>query len=674
MALILFASALLLGASIVWWLKLPLYFFEAAALIVVIGLFGWTWLAFLAALVLPYHLAVPLTVGLSAGACVLLWTPGRPQWRPLEGGRSGWILWGVASLVTTVLLGPLFWTHSLVRDSTGVYSAGSTWADFGLHSAIISHLADFDRMPLDLPVASGAKNTYPFLVDFLSALYVRGGWSLHLSLFLPGVLLALAICQLVLSFSLRLFGHVGAAVTGLASFLLIGTAAGLRLAYADWQHSGKTLPDFLSNLPSDYTVLSAENGNVTNLVANALLPQRAILFGFGIALAVLILLHTARHTGERRYLLAGAVLTGLLPMAHPHSFIVCGAVLFALTAEAVVRERRVPWGHLVAGGIALALAAPQLAWQQLANGGGTGGRVRLGWMVSSGESIWAFWWTNFGLMGILFVALPFVLLRPGWRHYLVWYLPFLAILAATQVYAFQPFEYDNLKLIYYVYLMAGLFAGFLAVQVYRASRWNLAAVLSIALIVASPGVLSLTHELQQRDQFADPADVALAGWVRANTAPDDVFIGAPRPGAPVATLGGRSIVLGYQGWLFNFNLPYSQREAAVSAALQGRVDDPMVRRFAPAYLVVGVNEDKSWTIDRSALARLPVAYHNAEWTVYRLAAHNPRFSIGGGVTSFDAGDPVSSPRSSRHWPSFNASSPNFRPWCGSSGHSSSASS
>ncbi|MBV8539348.1 MAG: hypothetical protein JO063_06260 [Pseudonocardiales bacterium] len=588
-----------------------------------VGLFGWTWLAFLAALVLPYRLAVPLTVGVSALAAVALWYPCRrawPGWRPLEGGRSGWVLWGLTSLGVTALLGTLFWTHSLPADSTGVYTAGATWGDFGLHAAIISHLAVFDRMPMDLPVASGAHLTYPFLVDLLSALYLREGWSLHLSLLLPGVLLALAICQLLLSVSLRLFGHVGAAVSGLVLFLLTGSAAGLPVAYADWRHGGQSLLGFLSHLPRDYTVLSAENGDVTNLVTDALLPQRAILFGFGVALTVLVLLHAARNTGERRYLLLGGVLIGLLPMAHPHTFITCGAVLVAFTVEAVLRQRRVPWSHLAAAGIALALAAPQLAWQQLANGGGTGGRFRLGWMVGGGESIWAFWWTNFGLTGILFITLPLLLLRPAWRHYLVWYLPFLGILAVTQVYAFQPFEYDNLKMIYYAYLMAGLFAGFLAVQAYRASRWSLVLLLPAALVVAVPGALSLTHEFQMRYQFADTADVALAGWVRANTAPDDVFIGTDRPTEPVATLGGRSIILGYRGWLFNFNLPYAQREAAVSAALQGRVDDPMVRRFAPGYLFVAANEDKSWTIDRNSLARLPVAYHNAEWTVYRLAA------------------------------------------------------
>jgi hypothetical protein len=630
MALILFFSALLLGAAIVFWLRLPLYPFEAAALVVVIGLFGWTWLAFLAALVLPYFFAIPFTIGISVGACVVVWRRRWPEWRPLEGGRTGWILWGAATLVTTVGLGWLFWTHSLVRDSTGVYSAGSTWADFGLHAAVISHLAAFDRMPLDLPVASGAHLTYPFLVDFLSALYLRDGWSMHLSLFLPGVLLALACCQLVLSFSLRLFGHVGAAIGGLALFLLMGSAAGLRVAYADWRASGQSLPAFLSALPQDYTVLSAQNGNVTNLLTTTLLPQRSVLFGFGVGLTVLILLHTARCSDDRRYLLAGGVLIGLLPMAHPHTFIACGFVLGALTVDAAFRLRWPPWSHLLTAGIALALAAPQLAWQQLANGHGTGGRFRLGWAKGATESIWAFWWNNFGLMGILFIAIPFLLLRPVWRHYLVWYLPFLVILVVTQVYVFQPFEYDNLKLINYVYLMGSLFAGFLAVRAYRTSRWNVALLVPAAFIVVIPGALSITHEFQLRYQFADNADMALAVWVRAKTLPGAVFIGADRPTQPVATLGGRSIVLGYRGWLYSYNLPYADREAAVIAALRGRTDDPMVRRFHPDYLLVSTNEDKSWTVDRASLARLPVAYHNAEWTVYRLgAAGNQRIQAGG---------------------------------------------
>jgi hypothetical protein len=617
-ALILLLSALALGAAIVRRSGFALYVFEAAALAVVLGLFAWVWLVFAAALVLPYALALPLAVVVAAAATVALWLPVRaspPAWRPMPGGR---LLWTGATAATLAVLVPLFWTHNLISEPGGVYSAGSTWADFGLHAAIVSHLAQFDRMPLDLPIASGTSITYPFLVDLLSAVFLRSGWGLHLSLFVPGVLLVLAGCQLVIAFGLRLFGHLGAAVGGLAVLLLTGSAAGLPLAYSDWRASGRTLTGFLGTPPRDYTTLSDHNANVTNIVAHALLPQRAFLFGLGVTLTVLILFHTARETGERRHLFAGAVLVGLLPMAHPHSFLACGIVLATLTAEAALRRRGVPWNHLAAGALALVIAAPQLVWQQVANHSGSGGRFRFGWMVQPDQSIWAFWWANFGLMGLVFLALPILLLAGPWRHHLVWYVPALVILAVTQVYAFQPFEYDNLKLIYYAYLLAGLFASFLAVQAYRAHRASLLLVLPVALAVVTPGILSLSHEFGLHDQFASKADLALADWVRADTEPGAVFLTTDRPNQPISALGGRSIVMGYTGWLFNFSLPYDDRRAAVEAALKGQVDDPAVRRFHPDYLAVAAREGDSWTVDREALAALPVAYTNPEWTVYRL--------------------------------------------------------
>jgi hypothetical protein len=621
---VLLGGALLLGVAWVGSLRVALYPFEAVALTVVIGLFGWSWLVLLSALVLPYAFAVPLSVGLGTAAGLAVWLRrlrSPPRWRRLEGGWRDWALWGATTALTTALLVPLFWTHSLVRDPSGMYSAGATWGDLGLHASLISHFAAFDRLPLDLPVASGARLTYPFLADLLSALYLRAGWCLTLSLFLPGVLLALACCQLILAFGMRLFDHAGAAAAGLVLVLLTGSAAGVSAAYADWRRSGLSLPRFFSVLPRDYTVPGGYNAHVANLVADALLPQRGMLFGLGAGLTVLILLHSAGESGRHRSLPAAGVLTGLLPMAHPHTFIVCATMLGALTVQAALRLHRPPWAQLTAAGLALLLAAPQLAWQQLANATGTGGRLRLGWMQRPGESIWAFWWANFGLMGIFFLVVPLVLLaRRDWRRYLVWYLPVLGILAATQVYAVQPFEYDNVKLIYYTYLMASLLAGFLAMHACRASRWSLLLIVPVALIVALPGALSLAREFQLRDQFASNADLALAAWVRAATAPGAVFIGPERPNHPVAALGGRSLVLGYRGWLFNFNIPYAQREAAVRAALRGRVDDPNVCRFAPDYLVVGRTESGEWVIDRASLARLPVAYQNPEWTVYRLIA------------------------------------------------------
>ncbi len=623
--LLLLASALALGAAAVRHLPLRFYAFEYVAMSVVVGLVGWTWLAFLAALVLPVVPAIVVTtVVASAGAAALAWPLRARPWEFAWFARRGdrW-LWVGATALTVAVLGRLYWTHSLISTDTGIYSAGSSWADYGVHSAIVTNIAESHSMSMDLPVASGEKLTYPFLIDLLSALLLRSGASLHLSFFLPGVLLAVAICQLVIGFSLRLFDHVGAAVTTLTLFLCTGTAAGLTEAWSDWRDSGQGLPEFLRNLPADYTTLDERNGNVTNLVAHAMLPQRTLLFGLGMALVVFRLLQASRIGGPspvstRLTLIAGAIV-GLLPMAHPHSFLVCLGVLSVLAAEAAWERRGVPRAHVLALGLALALALPQLAWQQLANDHGTGGRFRWAWMKQPDESVLGFWWLNFGLMGVLFLAVPVVLVLRREIGLLVWCVPFLAVLAVTQVYAFQPFEYDNLKLIYYGYFMGALFAGYLAVLAYRASRWTLLAAIPLAVAVSLPGALSITREFQYADQFASKDDEAVAAWVRENTGTDDVFLTTDRPNNPISALGGRPIVVGYIGWLFNFSIPYDERLAAVRAALAGRIDDPLVRRYAPDYLAVQAYEGDEWTVDRDALGRLPVAFSNSSWTVYALS-------------------------------------------------------
>ncbi|MBA3743254.1 hypothetical protein [Sporichthya sp.] len=623
--LLLLASALALGTAAVRHLPLRFYAFEYVAMSVVVGLFGWTWLAFLAALVLPLVPAIVLTTVLaSAGAAALAWPlRGRPWGFAWFARRGDPWLWLAATAGTVAVLAPLYWRVSLTNEGDGIYSGGSSWADYGVHSAIVTHIAESDSMPTDLPVASGEKLTYPFLIDLLSALLLRSGASLHTSFFLPGVLLALAICQLVIGFSLRLFDHLGAAVTTLSLFLCTGTALGATKAWSDWRDGDQGLLDFLTNPPQDYTTLFEDNGNVTNLVAHAMLPQRTILFGLGVALVVFRLLQASRIGGASPIstwltLIAGATV-GLLPMAHPHSFLVCLGVLLVLATEAAWERRGVPRPHVLALSLALGLALPQLAWQQLANDHGTGGRFRWAWMKQPGESVLDFWWVNFGVMGLLFLAVPLVLIRRREIGLLVWCVPFLAVLAVTQVYAFQPFEYDNLKLIYYAYFMGALFAGYLAVLAYRASRWSLLLAVPVAIAVSLPGALSITRQFHLHDQFASLDDEAVAAWVRDNTEPDDVFLTTDRPNNPISALGGRPIVLGYPGWLFNFSIPYGDRTAAAQAALAGRTDDPLVTRYGPDYLAVQANEGHNWTVDRAALGRLTVAFTNPGWTVYKLS-------------------------------------------------------
>ncbi len=617
MALIYLASALALGAALVRRAPFALYRFEAAAAALVLGLFAWTWLALAVALVLPYDLALPVVVTTSAVVTIALWGRRTHDRLALEGGRVAWAVWGVATTLVSALVVRLFWTHSLTRDADGIWSAGATWADFGLHASLVTHFAGASSLPTDLPVASGEQLTYPFLIDFLSGLYLHGGMSLHGSLFWPGVLLALAICQLVISVGLRLFASIWVGVLGLWLALACGSFAGARAAWDDWRDSGLGIGTFLRALPRDYSQDDETNAHLTNLLVDAILPQRSILLGLGVGLVVLSLLLVVRRTLDTRLLWPAAVLIGLLPMAHPHTFIVTVALYATLAFEALWRARSIPWSHVRPVGLTAVLALPQLLWQQTANGYGTGGRFRLFWQLQEGESLRAYWWANFGVMGLA-ILVGFVVLLVRRDARVLWLAPLLTVLAITQVYAFQPFEYDNLKLIYWVYLVGGLFVAALLVQAVRRYPTSLGPVLAFVVLVTVPGSLAIARDLQAHDQFAGPADIELAEWARTNTPSDAVFAAADRPNMPLATLAGRTLVMGYRGWLYNFNVPYDQREAAVQAAFAGRFDDPVLRSFGADYLVVSSYEDPFWGVDEKALKAHPVMWSNSTWRVYAL--------------------------------------------------------
>ncbi|MGA8845881.1 MAG: hypothetical protein WB471_04635, partial [Nocardioides sp.] len=101
MALLYLVSALALGAALVRCSPFPLYRFEAAAAAVVLGLFGWTWLAFLVSWFLPYDVGLPLAVVLAGAAALVLWSRGATTRRPLEGGRRAWVVWGVATALSS---------------------------------------------------------------------------------------------------------------------------------------------------------------------------------------------------------------------------------------------------------------------------------------------------------------------------------------------------------------------------------------------------------------------------------------------------------------------------------------------------------------------------------------------------------------------------------------------
>jgi hypothetical protein len=619
MSLLYLLSALLLGTAISRSLGIKYFKFEMPAMAVSLGLITWTWLSFVTALVLPYAFSLPATVGISACISVTcMLKSAKWQYKPLPGGMPAWVIWAVFSITATLLLAWLMWTHYLISSSDGLYSANATWADFGLHSSLITHFAGATRLPLDLPVAAGTKLTYPFMNDLLSGWLAYGGWSLHLAIFLPSILLIASFLQLMLGFGVRLFGRIGGAALGLTLSLFCGSTVGIFSAFSDYTTSHLSLIAFLNHLPQDYTALSSPNAQVTNLIADAILPQRSFLMGFSTFAAIIILFTHLRTFPSSKLAIFTGCLIGLLPLVHSYTFVVLMGLVASFWIESELSKHPAKSTWLITGLAGLLVAIPQLLWQSFANHNGTGGHVSLGWTIAPGESIVTFWSNNYGPTLLILIGIIIALFSVNrLRRYITWYLPIVLIFISANIYSLQPFAYDNLKLILYCYIFIYIFASYGALWLIR--KFSLAVIPTalIIILITSSGTLAVLREFQHRDLFASSDDIALAKWAKTSTLNSDVFIATDRPNQPLATLAGRSIVAGYRGWLYNFNIDYQPRLADVSLALQGRLTAN--NAYSARFLAVNTYEGPEWTIDTAKMqANYRIVYSNASWIIYRL--------------------------------------------------------
>jgi len=71
------------------------------------------------------------------------------------------------------------------------------WGDIAYHLDIIKSLETSEPFELIQPIASDFPLTYPFLIDFLSAIFLKLGLSLGVSFHLPTAILLVSLIFLV---------------------------------------------------------------------------------------------------------------------------------------------------------------------------------------------------------------------------------------------------------------------------------------------------------------------------------------------------------------------------------------------------------------------------------------------------------------------------------------------
>ncbi|HEY2597810.1 MAG TPA: hypothetical protein VGJ79_04955 [Candidatus Dormibacteraeota bacterium] len=532
-------------------------------------------------------------------------------------------------LAAVVLVGGAWTLHFL--SQAYVYRADGLWAgyvnlwgDWAAHLSFAGSFAYGHNFPPQFPIDPGNHLGYPFMIDFLAATLVPLGSHLTSALVLTSGLLGLALPAVLYLAAERFAG--GRAAAAIAVFVFLsGGGLGFIYLVADIQHGGLGV---LLHLPREYTLNRDLNYQWLNPVLAYIVPQRSTLFGFTLALIVLVLLWMAvrEHLGWRTFLFAGMI-AGTMPAFHVHAY---GTVV-ALSIFWAVFNRRREWLAFFIP--ALAIGVPLVLWllppanNSLCGAGPSvaGYCIKWGWLADGDFWPW-FWIKNLSVFVPLLIAAQF-LRRWFPTGFGKWFAPMWLWFLVPNVIVLQPWDWDNTKFFVFWALMGSVMVGGLLAGLFK--RGPGAALFASVLLVALclSGALDLARASDptvSSYQFVDAKGLQVADWVRQNTSPDAVFAVADEHNNPVATLSGRRVMVGYPGWLWTYGVAdFVHKGADQLLILQGAPATPdLVDKYGIGYVLIGPQELASPRNANSAYWNQngTRVYTNGEYSVYKVSA------------------------------------------------------
>ena len=278
----------------------------------------------------------------------------------------------------------LIFRRALLEQANGIETGVlNNFGDLPFHLSVITRFAYGQNFPPEDPTFAGVRFTYPFLTDFISAMFVRAGASLRNSLFIENYVIAVALVGVIHRFAQKLVHNRTAAIITPLLILLNGGFGWVML----WDDVGKVdggVFQVLKRLAHSYTILPEieKAWRWGNSITSLLLTQRGFLLGIPLAVIVIRLwwealngksVPPASAGGSKkrltppadaggtdyasRRMLAAGIITGLLPLIHAHSFITLLMVAAFLVPWVYWRAWAVYGLAILAGGLVFLLAA-----------------------------------------------------------------------------------------------------------------------------------------------------------------------------------------------------------------------------------------------------------------------------------------------------------------------------
>jgi hypothetical protein len=209
-----------------------------------------------------------------------------------KGGAGVLVFYAVAAL--------LFWfvyAHAMYQTPEGIFTGVDTnIGDMPFHLAVVTGFTQGQNFPPQHPEFAGVRLTYPFVVDFAAAMFVRAGATLEGALFWQNFAMIMSLVGLLHRWALKQTRERLAALAVPALVLLSG-GLGWLIFLREAASSGQGVFAMLGKLEHDYT-RAYPGFEWGNAVTALFVTQRSILLGVAVALVVWTLWWDASRKSE----------------------------------------------------------------------------------------------------------------------------------------------------------------------------------------------------------------------------------------------------------------------------------------------------------------------------------------------------------------------------------------
>jgi hypothetical protein len=566
----------------------------------------------------------------------------------------------------------LVFDRALLEKPEGYYTGVlNNYGDLPFHLSVITRFAFGQNYPPEDPTFAGARFTYPFLTDFISAIFVRLGATLRQSLFIENWIIGVALVGVLHRFGRQLVRNRTAAILTPVLVILNG-GFGWWMLFGDVNKSDSGVFHVLNHIEHSYTILPdvAQNWRWGNAVTSLLVPQRGFLLGIPLAVIVFTQWWQAmrnasseeqsgkskalsakskepRARNERRgaqssspsdlselgvhplrfalsslsarRMLAAGFVAGLLPLVHAHSFIAAMGVGGVLALINIKRWRE--WfGFFV---VASLIAGPQLLWST--HGSAVSTRAFIGWEFGwghGGENVLVFWLKNTGLFIPLLVAALLwktdSYLVP--RKLLLFYLPFTLCFIIPNLIKFAPWIWDNIKILFYWWVASAPLVALLIAKLWEGttfSRVTAATLLVMLTLAGGLDVYALASRQGEYQEF-DRDGVTFAEAIKQQTPPRATILHAPIHNTPIFLTGRRS-VMGYPGHIWTHGIDSGPRENEIKQIYGGAPNAPaLLAKYGVDYVVVDPQERSVLIVNDDFFRRYPEVITIDEYHLFKV--------------------------------------------------------